>query len=268
MNAEAQAPGGLLARIVEEARRRARALRPYASALERQAAWAPRVADFEAALHGTDVAVIAEVKRRSPSSGPIRPGARAGQLGRLYLEGGAAAISVLTEPKYFGGALSDLSEVASATGLAVLRKDFVVDRLQLLESRAAGASAVLLIARVLRAEELGELAEAARAVDLVPLIEVHNADELALALRCGPAVIGVNSRDLDTLDVDTAAALALLQQVPEGVTSVAESGVSCREDVARAAAAGADAVLVGTSVAGAVEPAAAVRALTGVRRKP
>ncbi|HWO89814.1 MAG TPA: indole-3-glycerol phosphate synthase TrpC [Gemmatimonadales bacterium] len=265
MNAEAQE--GTLARILEEASRRVAGLRPYAVALERKAAAVREPPDFVAALSGTDVAVIAEVKRRSPSAGALVPGGNAVRLARAYAEAGAAAISVLTEEKFFGGTLKDLSDVSSQVGLPVLRKDFVIDPVQAYEARAAGAAALLLIARILSFERLDELASLARGIGLVPLIEVHNEEELRLALRCAPAVVGINSRDLDSLRVDPAVVTALLPQVPRGVVAVAESGIGNRSDVEHFAAHGADAVLVGTSVAGAADPSEAVRSLVGVSRR-
>ncbi len=265
MKAEAQA-GGLLARILAETERRVAALAPYRSALERRAARTRRPADFAAALRGEAVTVIAEVKRRSPSAGMIRAGLNPRALANSYAEGGAAAISVVTEEAHFGGRLSDLAEVAGAVGLPVLRKDFVIDPLQLYEARAAGAAAVLLIVRALTAERLHELAAAARRVGLATLVEVHEAAELDLAVSCTPDAIGVNARDLDTLIVNVDDALRLLPRVPPGVPAVAESGLRSRADVARMASSGADAVLVGAAIAAAASPDEAVRELTGVPR--
>jgi indole-3-glycerol phosphate synthase len=218
------------------------------------------------ALGGAAVAVIAEVKRRSPSAGVIREAADAVGLARLYAEGGAAAVSVLTEGPHFGGSLEDLERVARATGLPTLRKDFIVDPLQLYEARAAGAAAVLLIARALPAVRLAELAELARELGLAALVEVHDATELAAAVAVRPAAIGVNARDLDTLAMDAGLSDQLIPRVPAHLPAVAESGILARRDVERAARAGADAVLVGTAVAAARDPAAAVGGLVGVPR--
>jgi indole-3-glycerol phosphate synthase len=176
------------------------------------------------------------------------------------------AISVLTDELHFGGSLDDLAQVASAVPVPVLRKDFILDELQLYEARAAGASAVLLIVRALTSDGLRALARAARDQGLGVLVEVHSAGELELALGVDPTAVGVNSRDLATFAVDLGRAERLVALVPGGVPVIAESGIATRADVERMAAAGADLVLVGTSVARTGEPGEAVRALTGVAR--
>src|SRR6266850_4523058 len=185
---------------------------------------------------------------------------------RAYTQGGAVAISVLTDELHFGGSLDDLARVASAVPVPVLRKDFILDELQLYEARAAGASAVLLIVRALTTDGLRALARAARDQGLGVLVEVHSAGELELALGVDPTAVGVNSRDLATFAVDLGTAEQLVALVPKEVPVIAESGIATRADVERMAAAGADLVLVGTSVARAANPEAAVRGLTGVRR--
>jgi indole-3-glycerol phosphate synthase len=174
---------------------------------------------------------------------------------------------VLTDEAHFGGSIDDLRSVAAAVPAPVLRKDFVLDEVQIHEARAAGASAVLLIARVLDARRLQALAKTVRSWDMVPLIEVHAAPELDAALAAGPGVLGVNARDLDTFVVDLRAAEVLLGRVPPEIPVVAESGVETRADVERLAAAGADFILVGTSVARQNDPEKAVNALTGVKRR-
>ena len=178
------------------------------------------------------------------------------------------AVSVLTDEAHFGGSLDDLARVAAAVPppVPVLRKDFILDELQIMEARAAGASAVLLIARILEADRLSALSGAARQWGLATLIEVHDASELEPALAARPDVVGVNARDLSTFVVDLERAEALIARVPSGVPVVAESGIEHRGDVERLALAGADFVLVGTSVARHSNPEEAVRALTGVRR--
>src|SRR6266566_503755 len=168
--------------------------------------------------------------------------------------GGAVAVSVLTDEAHFGGSIDDLRRVSASISVPVLRKDFVIHKVQIPEARAAGASAVLLIARVLKAAELKTLAAAVREWQMVPLIEVHTANELEAALDAGPSVLGVNARDLDSFVVDLGAAEKLLARVPASVPVVAESGVETRTDVERLAAAGADFVLVGTSVARQKDP--------------
>lgn len=253
--------------ILSATRERVAALRPQARELARAAAAAPRPRPLSPALGGDTVGVIAEVKRRSPSAGAIRQDLDPVRHAAAYQRGGAVAISVLTDAAHFGGSLEDLVRVAGAVSLPVLRKDFILDELQLLEARAAGASAVLLIVRALAPGRLEALARAARDQELGVVVEVHEERELDQALAVAPAAVGVNSRDLATFAVDLALAERLVARVPADVPTVAESGIEARADVERMAAAGADLVLVGASVARATEPAAAVRALTGVKRR-
>jgi indole-3-glycerol phosphate synthase len=213
------------------------------------------------------VKVIAEVKRRSPSRGEINAHLDAASRAREYIEGGAAAISVLTEPTHFGGSEADLRHVRDAIDAPVLRKDFIIDEAQVIESRAWGASAVLLIARAQPRAALASLAACAREWGIEPLIEVRSESELDAALASGGRVIGVNSRDLETLEVDVAVVERLIPQVPDVVIAVAESGVRDRADVERAARVGADAVLVGSVLSAAGEAAITVRTLARVTRR-
>jgi indole-3-glycerol phosphate synthase len=266
MKAEAQAPG-LLAAILGEAERRIAASQPRRAELERLAARAKDPPDFGAALGGGEVAVIAEIKRRSPSAGSLREDGDVAQLARSLVDGGAAALSVLTEPAHFGGSLEDLSRVASAVGVPILRKDFILDPVQLYEARAHGAAAVLLIVRILSPGRLAELVALARHLGLASLVEAHAAAELAAALAADPSAVGVNARDLATLAMDPGLVEQLLPTVPGDRRAVAESGLSSRADVERVAGCGADAVLVGAAISGAADPAAALRGLTGVRRR-
>lgn len=202
--------------------------------------------DFAAALGGGDeVAVIAEFKRKSPSMGTLNGSADPAEFAGGYERAGAAAISVLTDGPYFGGSLDDLASVRAAARLPVLRKDFVIDPVQLVEARAAGADAVLLITRVLEAGMLSELLQVARELGLGALVEVHREPELERAVEAGADIIGVNARDLNSFAVDLNMSEELLGKVPTGVLAVAESGIRGRADVTRMAAAGADAVLVG-----------------------
>ncbi|HXF95913.1 MAG TPA: indole-3-glycerol phosphate synthase TrpC [Gemmatimonadales bacterium] len=253
--------------ILADARRRAEALRSRRPELERGVAAARPAQPFGGRLLGSSVGVIGEVKRRSPSAGAIRSDLDPVAHARGYAAGGAVAISVLTDPAHFGGSIADLERVAAAVTLPVLRKDFLVDELQVFEARAAGASAVLLIVRALPAGQLRALARAAREVGVGVLVEAHTEAELEAALEVEPDAVGINSRDLATYAVDLALVERLLARVPAGVPAVAESGIEGRADVERLARAGADAVLVGTSVARAADPAAAVEALVGVPRK-
>ena len=265
MKAEAQEPGVLSAILAETTARMAERA-PETGEWERLAARAQPAPPFAAALKRATVAVIAEVKRKSPSAGAIREGADAIELARTYAEAGAAALSVLTEPNHFGGSLEDLMQVARSVRLPTLRKDFIVDPIQVYEAKAAGASAILLIVRALSDEKLQSLAALARNIGLDTLVEVHAPNELPRALSAEPSVIGVNARDLETLVVDPAGVAAVLAAVPPGIPAVAESGLKTRADVERAAGQGADAVLVGTALAGASDPGAALKELMGVTR--
>jgi indole-3-glycerol phosphate synthase len=209
------------------------------------------------------VQLLAEVKRRSPSAGEIRPGADPVEVARAYQEGGAAALSVLTDGVYFGGDLEALSIVRSSVDPPVLRKDFVIDPVQLWEARAAGADAVLLIVRILEDPLLGELRELAAELGMDALIEVHDEEELERALAARGTLIGVNNRDLQTFITDLEVTLGLAAGVPAGVTLVAESGIRTGQDVARLGAAGVDAVLVGESLMRQADLRAAAAALVG-----
>ncbi len=261
-------PTGTLAALCASARERVAALRLRAAELERAAAAAPAGPGFAAALRGTTVAVIAEIKRASPSKGAIAPGMDAGAQAAAYAAGGAAALSVLTEPTRFGGDTADLDRAAARAGAVPrLRKDFIVDPLQIVEARAHGASAVLLIMRALAPADARALAAAAAALGLDVLTEVRDERELDAALAAEAAVIGVNNRNLETLAIDLATGERLVPLIPADRIAVFESGVHGPAEVARAAAAGADAVLVGSSVSDASDPAAAVRALTGQPRR-
>jgi anthranilate phosphoribosyltransferase len=212
---------------------------------------------------GVGLAVIAEVKRRSPSLGPLRPDADAGDIAQGYARAGAAAISVLTDGPYFGGKLSDLAAVRARVGVPALRKDFLIHPIQLEEARGWGADAALLIVAMLGEAKLRDMLRAAEQLGLEALVEVHDADELRVALNAEARIIGVNARDLKTLQIHPEAALGLIRAIPDGVLRVAESGLSTRDDLRRAADAGADAVLIGTALMRAPDPGAALAALLG-----
>lgn len=260
-------PGGTLAALVDEARTRARALGDRAAELEAACRAAPPRPSLAAALRRPDVALIAEIKRRSPSKGTLDASLALAPRARAYAAAGAAALSILTQASHFGGALADLDEAAGAVALPLLRKDFVVHPLQVLEARAHGASAVLLIARALAPADLDALARAARAAGLETLVEVRDEWELERAVACDASVIGVNNRNLETLAIDAAVSERLLPLVPADRPAVYESGITGRDGVEHAARCGADAVLVGSSLTVAADPAAAVGALTGVARQ-
>ena len=243
------------------------ALRDRRVELERAALARPVGEDFGAALRRDQVAVIAEVKRRSPSAGAINAGLDPVALAAAYARGGAAAISVLTDGPFFGGALADLEAVAATIATPLLRKDFILDEVQLLEARAAGASAALLIVRALEAEALGRLAQFAEQLGLAAVMEAHTADEVRRAVDAGARIIGVNARDLDNFSIDRTAAWRLLSQVPADLVAVAESGMATLAHVCEAAAAGADAVLIGTALAASSDPEAGARSVSGVPRR-
>jgi indole-3-glycerol phosphate synthase len=243
------------------------ALRTRRAALERDIRGS-RVArpSFRAALRRSAVAIIAEVKRRSPTAGSIREDLDPGERAALYATHGAAAISVLTDGPFFGGSMYDLRAAAARCPLPVLRKDFILDEVQILEARAAGASAVLLIVRVLDRDRLKALLSYSRELELDALVEVHTAGELVTAVESEATIIGVNSRDLDSFRIDTAAAWKLVAQVPPDRIAVAESGIGGQSDVARVAEAGADAVLIGTALSASASPEKLLRELSSVTR--
>ena len=234
-------------------------------ALERRAASGrPRGADFESALGMTDrVNVIAECKRRSPSKGVLAIDYDPVQIARQYEDGGAAAISVLTEPTFFDGALEHLTAVRSAVALPLLRKDFIVDEYQLFEARVAGADAVLLIVAALEQARLITLQKRAWDLELATLVEVHDEAELVRAIDSGARVIGVNNRNLRTLAVDVSASERLAARVPRDVIAVSESGLKSRGELEHLAAAGYRAFLIGERFMTDPDPAAAIRRLTG-----
>jgi indole-3-glycerol phosphate synthase len=216
---------------------------------------------FRDALARPGISVIAEHKRRSPSAGAIRPESNVAEIARAYEEGGAAAISVLTEGPHFNGALEDLEEAAQACSLPLLRKDFILDPYQLAEAAAVGASAVLLIVAALDIATLRALSSAADELSLDVLVEVHNAAELELAASIGAELIGVNNRDLRDFSVDPERTFALLEAMPPGAIVVSESGISSSEDLVRLSAAGVDGVLIGERLMRAADPAQALRDL-------
>lgn len=222
---------------------------------------------FARALRGNTVAVLAEVKRRSPSKGPIDESLDAVTQASAYVAGGAVAVSILTEPKYFGGSVDDLRRVRAGLDVPVLKKDFHVAPIQLLEARALGVSAALIIARAVSPARLVELMEYARTIGLDILVEVRDDDELRRALDTGATLIGVNNRNLETLEIDPHTADRLIPMIPAGMLAIAESGVTSRVDVERYAERGADAVLVGSALSAASDPLAATRQLCGVPRR-
>jgi indole-3-glycerol phosphate synthase len=222
-----------------------------------------RARQFTGQPAGGGVTLVAEVKRRSPSRGDLRPDLDPAAVAGAYRAGGATAVSVLTEPQHFGGSPEDLQKVRSAVDLPVLRKDFVTLPYQLWEARAWGADAVLLIVAALDAQLLTDLLAEAEAAGLDALVEVHTREEAAVAAAAGAGLIGVNARDLATLAVDLRRFATVREALPSGATLVAESGIRTRADVEAVAAAGAHAVLVGEALVLAPDPEAAVAGLLG-----
>ena len=260
-------PTGTLGRILRETTDRVAALKPRRAALESAARRAPIAPSLAAALRGRDVGIVAEVKRRSPSKGDINPALDAAALARAYATGGARGVSVLTEGAHFGGSPEDFEVVREAVSVPLLKKDFHIDPLQLLEARVLGASALLLIARALSPTVLIELASFAEDLGLEVLVEVRDERELDASLQTSAPLIGVNSRNLETLAMDPAVCERLIPLIPASRVAIYESGVKDRGDVDVAAKQGADAVLVGSAVSAAPSPASAVRGLTGVARE-
>ncbi len=208
-------------------------------------------------------AVIAEVKRRSPSRGPIAPLLDPARTALAYESAGAAAVSVLTEPDWFGGSFTDLAQVTDAVNIPVLCKDFVVDPYQVWQARAAAADLVLLMVSVL-GDSTGEFVRLARGCGLEPLVEIHDEAELETAVASGARLVGINNRDLRTLEVDMTVCRRLLPRLPEHVSAVAESGLSRPEELDDLRALGADAFLIGGALVAAADPAAALRNLLRV----
>ena len=234
--------------------------RPLGELVERALALPP-ARGFAAALAGDGLAVVAEVKRRSPSRGDLAPGLVPSVLAKAYAAGGAACLSVLTDHDFFGGSPDDLAEARAAVDLPVLRKDFTVGSNDVCDARLMGADAVLLIVAALTDGELTTFLALASDVGLDALVEVHDGDELDRAVTAGAALVGVNARDLRTFDVDLGRAVELAGRMPSGVVKVAESGVRTPADAARLRDCGYDAILVGETLVTADDPAEAVRGL-------
>jgi indole-3-glycerol phosphate synthase len=222
----------------------------------------------EALRSSSGPALVAEVKRASPSAGVIDDAADPAVVAAAYVAGGAAAVSVLTESLHFHGSLDDLEAVRAAVEVPVLRKDFVIDPTQVLEARAAGSDSVLLIAECVEGSLLEELLAVARSLGMEPLLETHSDHDLDRALATDAAVIGVNARDLETLAVDGPAAIARLRRIPGDRIAVLESGIRSRDDVVAATEAGASAVLVGETLMRAGDPVATIWELLGTERRP
>jgi indole-3-glycerol phosphate synthase len=223
----------------------------------------PLPRDFAGALRGPGLACIAEVKRRSPSKGDLDPDLQPDLVAKEYVAGGASCLSVLTDVEFFGGSVGDLQAARDASALPVLRKDFTVAEVDVIDARLMGADAVLLIAAALVDDQLASFLARAGALGLAALVEVHDERELDRALSAGARLVGVNQRDLRTFEVDHERACALAARVPSDVVAVAESGIRDAEDSRRLADAGYDAILVGETLVRAGDRAAALRTLIG-----
>lgn len=218
---------------------------------------------FSEALTRPGISLIAEHKRRSPSAGPIREGSEVTEIVQAYERGGAAALSILTEPFHFAGSLDDLREARRAASLPILRKDFIVHRYQLYEAAAAGADAILLIVAALEPSDLSDLLQEARELDLDALVEVHDERELEAALEVEADVLGINNRNLSDFTVDIERTFELLADIPAGKTVVSESGFRTRDQLDELERVGVDAVLIGETLMRAPDIEAAARELTG-----
>jgi len=253
---------GILARIVESKREElARSVTSREEWEQRAAANLKNRRDFRAALCRERPAIIAEIKKASPSKGLLCSDFDPPVLAREYEAGGAAALSVLTDEKYFQGTLADLAAARAAVQLPVLRKDFILEEQQVAEAAAHNADAVLLIAAVLPLKLLTRLREYAARFQIAALVEVHDHRELEIALASGAEIVGVNNRDLTTFQVTLETSLRLAERIPPGVVKVSESGIGSHEDVRRLQAAGFDALLVGEHLARSADRARAVREL-------
>jgi indole-3-glycerol phosphate synthase len=255
----------LLARIVADKKRRVAAAKQQLPlpALRKKIAAAPPLRSFAAALEAPGISLIAEIKRASPSRGDFGLALPVGELAARYRRGGARAVSVLTEEDHFRGSVTDLIAVRQAVDLPVLRKDFIIDRWQLFETRLLPADAVLLIAALLPGKQLAEFLKVCHDLELDALVETHSTEEVNRALEAGAGIIGINNRNLQTFEIDLALTERLAGLIPAGVLLVSESGFTTTSDVMRAESAGAKAVLVGEALARAADPVEAARMLMG-----
>jgi indole-3-glycerol phosphate synthase len=253
----------ILSSIIEGVREDLAARRLPMGQLQEALEIAPAVRDCLPFLISSEISVIAEVKRSSPSKGELAPISDPAGLAARYEEAGAHVVSVLTEQRRFGGSLADLDAVRKAIDLPILRKDFMVDEYQLYEARAHGADVVLLIVAALSQNQLEDYYHLSTELGMRSLIEVHTNDELERALEISPEIIGVNSRNLKTLDVDTRAFAELIPQIPSTIARIAESGISTREEVVFAQECGATAILVGEALVRSGSPSVAINQLLG-----
>lgn len=252
--------------IIEGVREDLAARRVSLAQIQERLAQAPPVIDAHIPLLASSMSIIAEVKRASPSKGALAEIANPLDLARSYEDAGAAVISVLTERRRFGGSLEDLQAVRTGVSIPILRKDFMVDEYQFYEARAAGADVVLLIVAALSKNQLRDYYDLATELGMAALIEVHTHEEVEDALEIDPRIIGVNARNLKTLEIDLGAFTRLIPEIPESIIRVAESGISERSEVEIAQAAGARAILVGETLVRSGDPKSKIDALLGTSR--
>jgi indole-3-glycerol phosphate synthase len=251
----------ILARIVEQKRASLPRLAQRQAELERRAAERPVARDFRAALLAAPPSIIAEVKKASPSKGVFTEDFHPASIAETYAAGGAAALSVLTDEEFFRGGLPDLEAARAAVSVPVLRKDFTIHELHVIEAAAHGADAILLIAAILTVAEMRRFRELAESLHMAALVEVHDQDELGPALDSGAAIVGVNNRDLHTFEVHLETSERLAERIPTMAVKVTESGIHSQADVVRLGACGFSAFLVGEHLMKSGDPAGAIRAL-------
>ena len=257
-----RASSGILAEIVQYKKQEVASLHARAAILEKEAherKSPPR--GFAPALRRSEPAIIAEIKKASPSKGVLQPDFHPAFVAHAYEDGGAACLSVLTDKQYFQGTLQDLEAARAAVGIPVLRKDFTIDRIQIFEAAAHGADAILLIASILSVDELQSFRELAASLGLAALVEVHNHEEIEKAVDSGAEIIGVNNRDLETFEISLDTSLRLSYLLPSNAIRVSESGIHSRADIDALRGAGFEAFLVGESLMRSHNPTVALRAL-------
>lgn len=254
----------VLESIIEGVKEDVAARRVSAAQLAEQIEEAPKVRDARAALSKLGINLIAEIKRASPSKGVLADIADPAKLATAYVQGGASVISVLTEERRFKGSISDFKAVRDAVDIPLLRKDFIVTEYQVMESRAIGADLQLLIVAALSDTQLRDFYQMTAEMRMNSLIEVHNEEELERAVKIGAKIIGINSRNLKNLEIDSLAFEKLLPMIPNGVIRVAESGISSSADVEAIAAQGGNAILVGETLVKAGDPAVGISTLLGL----
>ena len=251
----------VLAKIVAQKRAALTQISMERKELERRSAHRQPARDFRAALLANPPAIIAEVKKASPSKGAIVDDYHPAEIAAQYAQGGAACLSVLTDEEFFKGHLRDLEAARAAVSIPVLRKDFTIDPLHVIEAAAHGADAILLIAAILSSKQMRELRELAASYGMAAIVEVHNDEELDAALASGPEIVGVNNRNLRTFEVSLDTSLRLAAKIPAGIVKVAESGIAANHDVRLLGGAGFHAFLVGEHLMKAADPAQALREL-------